>query len=61
MPRQFEEEFKKYLFNMYCNGGIFAEYWRPFKYDEWLRSGRPINDGGVKLDDNTEHLDTFRY
>ena len=52
---------QKYLFNMHCNGDIFAEYWRPFTYDEWLRNGKPINDGGVKLDDNTEHLETFRY
>ena len=46
---------------MHCNGDIFAEYWRPFTYEEWERNGRPINDGGVKLDDNTEHLTTFRY
>lgn len=46
---------------MHCNGDIFAELWRPFTYDEWLRNGQPINDGGVKLDDNTEHLITFRY
>ena len=46
---------------MHCNGDIFAEYWRPFTYDEWIRNCKPINDGGVKLDDNTEHLTTFRY
>ena len=32
-----------------------------FTYDEWLRNGKPIYDGGVKLDDETEHLTTFRY
>ena len=47
--RLFKEEFQRYLWNMHCNGDIFAEYWRP------------INDGGVKVDDNTEHLETFRY
>lgn len=46
---------------MHCNGDIFAEYWRPFTYEEWLRNNKPIEDGGVKLDDNTEHLTTFRY
>ena len=46
---------------MHSNGDIFAEYWRPFTYEEWLRNGKPIGDGGVKLDDNTEHLETFRY
>ena len=61
MNRQLEELYQKYLFNMHCNGDIFAEYWRPFTYDEWLRNGEPIHDGGVKLDDNTEHLKTFRY
>lgn len=59
--RLYEEDFQKYLFNMHCNGDIFAEYWRPFTYKEWIRNGRPINDGGVKLDDDTEHLITFRY
>lgn len=59
--RNYKGEYKKYLFNMHCNGDIFAEYWRPFTYDEWLRNGRPIDDGGVKLDDGTEHLETFRY
>ena len=61
MDREFEKEYQKYAFNMWCNGDIFAEYWRPFTYDEWLRNGKPIEDGGVKLDDNTEHLATFRY
>ena len=46
---------------MHRNGDIFLEYWRPFTYDEWLRNNRPIYDGGVKLDDNTEHLETFKY
>lgn len=61
MDRIDEELFQKYLWNMHCNGDIFAEYWRPFTYEEWVRNGKPINDGGVKLDDNTEHLTTFRY
>ncbi len=61
MKRLYEEDFQKYLWNMHCNGDIFAEYWRPFTYDEWLRNGKPIYDGGVKLDDGTEHLTTFRY
>ena len=59
--RLYEEEFQKYQWNMWLNGDIFAEYWRPFTYEEWLRNGRPIEDGGVKLDDKTEHLTTFRY
>lgn len=59
--RNYKGEYQKYLWNMHCNGDIFAEYWRPFTYDEWLRNGRPIDDGGVKLDDRTEHLETFRY
>ena len=46
---------------MHCNGDLFAELWRPFTYDEWIRNGRPIYDGGVKLDDGTCHLKTFRY
>lgn len=46
---------------MWGNGDIFAEYWRPFTYEEWIKNGRPINDGGVKLDDGTHHLTTFRY
>jgi hypothetical protein len=61
MDRLHEDEFQKYLWNMHCNGDIFAEYWRPFTYNEWLRNGMPIDDGGVKLDDGTEHLETFRY
>lgn len=56
-----KEQYQKYLFNMYSNGDIFFEYWRPFTYDEWVKNGMPLNDGGVKLDDNTEHLKTFRY
>ena len=56
-----KDNYNRYHFNMHCNGDIFAELWRPFTYDEWLRNGQPINDGGVKLDDNTEHLITFRY
>ena len=46
---------------MWCNGDIFAEYWRPFTYEEWIKNGRHIDDGGVKLDDGTYHLKTFRY
>jgi hypothetical protein len=61
MNRTYKGEYQKYLWNMRCNGDIFSEYWRPFTYDEWMRNGRPINDGGVKLDDKTEHLTTFRY
>ena len=61
ISRKYEEEFQHYLFMMHCNGDIFAEYWRPFTYDEWIRNGRPSSDGGVKLDDGTEHLETFRY
>ena len=61
MERKFEKEFQAYLFQMWCNGDIFSEYWRPFTYEEWLRNGKPKSDGGVKLDDNTEHLTTFRY
>lgn len=56
-----KEEFNKYLFHMHCNGDLFAELWRPFTYEEWIRNGRPIYDGGVKLDDGTCHLKTFRY
>lgn len=55
------DKYNEYLFNIHCNGDIFAEYWRPFTYDEWERNGMPIGDGGVKLSDNTEHLTTFRY
>ena len=61
MNRPYEEEYQKYSFNMWSNGDIFAEYWRPFTYDEWLENGRPIYDGGVKLDDGSHHLETFRY
>ena len=61
MNMQYKEEFQKYQFNIYNNGDIFAEYWRPFTYEEWLKNGKPINDGGVKLDDGTEHLITFKY
>ena len=61
MKVPYKEEYQKYFFNMHSNGDIFAEYWRPFSYEEWMRNGRPIDDGGVKLDDNTEHLETFRY
>ena len=46
---------------MHCNGDVFAEYWRPFHFDEWVMNGMPIYDGGVKLDDGTEHKVTFRY
>jgi len=56
-----KKEFDTYLFNMWCNGDIFNSLWRPFTYEEWLRNGMPTNDGGVKLDDNTEHLITYRY
>ena len=61
MKRKYEDEFQTYRFHMWCNGDIFAEYWRPFTYDEWVRNGKPLDDGGVKLDDKTEHLKTFRY
>lgn len=61
MNRPYENEFQNYLFNIHCNGDIFFEYWRPFTYEEWERNGMPNGDGGVKLDDNTEHLVTFRY
>ena len=56
-----DKEFQEYLFNINCNGDIFFEYWRPFTYKEWLRNGKPKHDGGVKLNDNTEHLETFKY
>jgi len=56
-----DKEFQDYLFNINCNGDIFFEYWRPFTYKEWLRNGKPKHDGGVKLNDNTEHLETFKY
>ena len=46
---------------MHCNGDVFAEYWRAFNFDEWVMNGMPIYDGGVKLDDGTEHKVTFRY
>jgi hypothetical protein len=59
--KTFKEQYQNYLWNMHCNGDIFAEYWRPFTYEEWIKNGKPIDDGGVKLDDNTEHLTTFRY
>ena len=59
--RKYDNDFDTYLFNMWCNGDIFAEYWRPFTYEEWLRNGKPESDGGVKLDDGTEHLTTFPY
>ena len=55
------EKYNEYLWHMHCNGDIFAEYWRPFTYEEWIRNGMPIYDGGVKLDDGSEHLETFRY
>ena len=58
---KYEKDFQAYLFNMHSNGDIFAEHWRPFTYEEWIKNGKPIHDGGVKLDDNTEHLTTFRY
>ncbi len=61
MNRPYEEEYQKYSFNMWSNGDIFAEYWRPFTYEEWIKNGSPIDDGGVKLDDGTHHLKTFRY
>lgn len=61
MNRPYEEEYQKYSLYMWGNGDIFAEYWRPFTYEEWIKNGRPINDGGVKLDDGTHHLTTFRY
>lgn len=61
MDRKDKELFQKYQWYMHCNGDIFAEYWRPFTYEEWVRNGKPIKDGGVKLDDKTEHLKTFRY
>lgn len=54
-------DFQTYLFNIKANGDIFAEYWRPFTYEEWIKNGKPIFDGGVKLDDKTEHLTTFLY
>lgn len=57
----FKEKYQEYLFNMHANGDIFAEYWRPFTYKEWIKNGMPIYDGGVKLSDNTEHLTTFKY
>jgi hypothetical protein len=46
---------------MWSNGDLFAELWRPFTYDEWLANGKPLGDGGIKLDDGTAHLETFRY
>ena len=61
MNRPYEEDYNVYGFNMWANGDIFFEYWRPFTYEEWIKNGRPIDDGGVKLDDGTHHLKTFRY
>lgn len=55
------EQYNLYLFHMWSNGDLFAELWRPFTYDEWIANGKPLNDGGVKLDDGTAHLETFRY
>ena len=54
-------DYKEYLWHMHCNGDIFAECWRPFTYEEWVRNNKPLYDGGVKLDDGTEHKITFRY
>ena len=42
------EEYQKYSFNMWCNGDIFAEYWRPFTYEEQIKNGKPIEDGGFE-------------
>ena len=59
--RPYQKDYQMYLFYLHSNGDIFTEYWRPFTYEEWIRNGRPKDDGGVKLDDNTEHLETFKY
>jgi len=59
--RTIDENYHEYLWHMRCNGDVFAEYWRPFNFDEWVMNGMPIYDGGVKLDDGTEHKVTFRY
>jgi hypothetical protein len=59
--RPIVENYHEYLWHMHCNGDVFAEYWRPFHFDEWVMNGMPIHDGGVKLDDGTEHKVTFRY
>ena len=58
MNRLYEEEYQKYSFNMWCNGDIFAEYWRPFTYEEWIKNypGQVlIIDGDTcKFGDNPE-------
>ena len=55
-----KRRYQTYLFNIHCNGDIFFEYWKPFSYEQWIKNGMPLNDGGVKLEDNSEHLNTER-
>ena len=43
MQKPYEKEYQKYLFNIHCNGDIFAEYYRPFTYDEWIKNGNRIH------------------
>lgn len=40
--------YKKYLDQCYFNGDIWAEYYEPFTFQEWMISGMP--DGPGKTD-----------
>jgi hypothetical protein len=54
-----DNNYQTYLFSMHCNGDLFFELWRPFTYDEWVENGKPLYDGGIKLDDGSCHMETF--
>ena len=41
----YNEEYNRYAFNCYCNGDIWAEYFRPYTFDEWIDAGCPNNPG----------------
>ena len=41
-------EYQTYLFNCHCQGDIWAEYFYPYSFEEWIEKGRPENGGNKR-------------
>lgn len=50
----YKTEYNLYNFACYCNGDIWAEYFRPYTFEEWMDAGCP--DGPGKDDKHCVHI-----
>jgi hypothetical protein len=40
-----DQSYLMYCFYCHNNGDIWAEYYRPYTYEEWLENGKPEHPG----------------